>query len=400
MNSTLESRLITNSETDPFRRFGVRRVVNCCGVYTDLGGSILSPSIWTAMERLNEAYVKLPELVDRTGEAIAKLVKAEAARVTPGASAALALSVAATMTGCNGTAWEQLPDTSGLKDQVLIASAHLPPYKYAVCARMSGATYKEFGPTDGFDINALASSVDGRTACVLVPAHLLDGFTGVAQLREVTAAAHAAGVPVVVDAAYMCDPVDLMQQYFDAGADLTCFSAKYFGGPNSGGFVSGKRELLDAVAGLDFTRFESGEYRSFGRAFKMGRYDIVATALALQEWFEMDHEERWRNYGDRVDRILNALPASLGAWHAEPKLFTMSEELVDCDRRNCVAISFQGNEAAALSVAARLGDNDPVVATVVMNDKIVIAVDALKDGEEQLVGECLRNQLLVLGQPS
>ena len=69
----------------------------------------------------------------------------------------------------------------------------------------------------------------------------------------------------------MSYPTDLIASYGEQGADLTMFSAKYFWGPNAGGFVYGTRELIDMVAQIDFTRFESGKHLIFGRAFKMDR---------------------------------------------------------------------------------------------------------------------------------
>ena len=80
-----------------YKRLGVRRVVNACGIYTDLGGSCLSPSVWAAAEEANRTWASVPELLARSGERIAGLVSAEAARVVPGASAGIALSVAATV---------------------------------------------------------------------------------------------------------------------------------------------------------------------------------------------------------------------------------------------------------------------------------------------------------------
>jgi len=62
-----------------------------------------------------------------------------------------------------------------------------------------------------------------------------------------------------------------------------CFSAKYFWGPNAGGFVYGRKDLIETVAALDFTGFESGPHLVFGRAFKMDRATVVATTLALRE---------------------------------------------------------------------------------------------------------------------
>lgn len=379
---------VGNSES-VYTLFGVRPVVNCCGIYTDLGGSVLSASVWRAAEELNHSYIKMTELLNAAGVMIASLVNAESCRVTPGASAAIALAVAATMTGRNGKHWEQLPNTRGLKDKVVIARSHSRQYKYGSCVRMPGARLVESGPSEHFDLDALIAAVRADTACVFVPAHLLDGFSGVAQLTALVERVHKIGVPVVVDAAYLSYPVDLLRQLSGSGADLICFSAKYFFGPNSGGFVCGKRALVDIVAGLDFTCFESGQFRTFGRPFKMSRYDVATTALALREWVALDHTKRWRDYASKVSRIAESLPRRDG-FQARPCLFTMSEDLVEGATVNCLAVTFdaESNHTAA-SVAARLEADNPIVAAMVKDEVLIIAVDALLDGQEQTVADRL-----------
>lgn len=376
-----------------FEQLGVRPVINCCGIYTDLGGSVLSPSVWTAATELNNWYVRMTDLLDATGELIASIAGAEAARVTPGASAAIALSVAATMTGEKGEHWEQLPSTRGLKHEVVISAAHLKNYKYAVCARMPGAQLVATGPTDRFDAHELIAAVKPSTACIFVPAHLLDGFSGVDQLSSLVKAADACGVPVVVDAAYMSYPVDLISQYARCGAALTCFSAKYFFGPNSGGFVAGRRDLIRAVQGLDFTRFESGKYRSFGRPFKMSRYDVATTALALRDWVKLDHRQRWAGYAAKVDVLMQAASGIAGV-RAEARLFTMSEELVRTDTVNCVVLSFQpGSGHSAQALAQALEAESPIIAAIVEKEQLIVAVDTLLDGQETIVAHRLRKAL-------
>ena len=112
---------MTNLAAPPaFAKFKVRPVINACGIYTDLGGSVPSPAVWHAMEEINRSFVRMVELLDRSGEMIASMLGAEAARVVPGASAAITLGTAACIAGRDGNAWEQLPDTSGLKNQVII----------------------------------------------------------------------------------------------------------------------------------------------------------------------------------------------------------------------------------------------------------------------------------------
>jgi D-glucosaminate-6-phosphate ammonia-lyase len=378
------------NDNSTFSVFGVRPVINCCGIYTDLGGSVLSDSVWHGIDELNGSYVRMTELLSSAGRMIASLVGAEGARVTPGASAAIALSVAAVMTGHNGKHWEQLPDTHGLKNEVVMATSHNRRYKYASCVRMPGARLIEAGPEDHFDIAAIAHALTTRTACVFIPAHLLDGFAGVTQLTALIDCLRPLGVPVIVDAAYLSYPIELMRAFAEAGADLTCFSAKYFFGPNSGGFVAGKTELIEIVTGLDFTRFESGEFRTFGRPFKMSRYDVAATALALREWCALDHPRRWRQYADRIALIASALPPRTGI-RIEPQLFTLSEELVEGPDVNCLALRFDKNSGlSAQAIANTLEAGDPIIATVVHGEALVIAVDTLLDGQTEFVAQQLR----------
>src|SRR5262249_52690953 len=94
-----------------FEQFGVCPVINACGIYTDLGGIVFSPRVWHAMQEINQSFVRMVDLLDRSGQVLARLIRAEAARVVPGASAAITLGTAACIAGKNGTAWEQLPDT-------------------------------------------------------------------------------------------------------------------------------------------------------------------------------------------------------------------------------------------------------------------------------------------------
>src|SRR4051794_36885995 len=126
---------------------GTKPVINARGIYTDLGGSILSPRVWAAAEEANRSFVNMVDLLDRTGQIIAGLVSAEAARVTPGASAAIALGIAACMTGIDGQKMERLPNTDGMKNEVLIQRRHR--YKYDRMVRMTGATLREVGDVNG-----------------------------------------------------------------------------------------------------------------------------------------------------------------------------------------------------------------------------------------------------------
>lgn len=369
----------TGTNQTVFERLGVTPVINACGIYTDLGGSMLAPGVWEAMEEANQYFMSMPDLLDSTGGRIAELMGAEAARITPGASAAIALSVSACMTGDDGAKWEQLPSTEGMRNEVLMFRSQLPGYKYASCVHMPGCKVIPIGEEQGVDPAAIAAAATSKSACVVVPQHLTDWYDCPPKnLASVCEAAHALGLPVVVDAAYLNFPLDLFRSFTAAGADLVCFSAKYFYGPNAGGFVVGRKDLMRSVAGLDFTGFESGEYRSFGRPFKMGRYEVVAVLLALETWLSEDHDARWKRYANRVRIIQAAVPAVEGL-RAEAAMFTMDERL-ETDPVNCLALHFgQDCKLSANLVAARLADGVPSIATIPMGDKLILAVDAMTD---------------------
>jgi len=367
-----------------FDRLGVRPAINASGVYTDLGGASFSPAIWTALEEMNACFVDIPTLLDRTGAIIAELVGAEAARVTPGASAALALSAAACIAGMDGRKWETLPDTRGMRSTMLMQRNQRTRYMYTRCASLAGCTMVDVGDDRGTTADQLAAALQADVVAVLFPAHL-EGQGTTLGLETVAMLAHSAGVAVVVDAAYMNFPPELMGTYARRGADLTCFSAKYFYGPNAGGFVSGRRDLVQSIAGLDFTRYESGQYRTFGRAFKMGRFEIAATALALQEWFETDHTVRWAQYARQVDALCAQLAGTRGLT-CTPMCFTMDERF-EPEPINCLAIAL--SSAAGLTARqldARLTASTPSIRAVLHGDSLAVVMETVPEGQECLIG--------------
>ena len=82
-------------ENNIYKQLGARPVINARGTYSSLGGSVLSPRVWAAMSEANHQFASMSELLDSSGAVISKLLGAEAARVTPGASGAIVQGIAA-----------------------------------------------------------------------------------------------------------------------------------------------------------------------------------------------------------------------------------------------------------------------------------------------------------------
>jgi L-seryl-tRNA(Ser) seleniumtransferase len=360
-------------------------------VYTDLGGSIISDAIWADLTELNRHFVRMPDLLDATGGMIAGFVRAEAARVTPGASAAIALSVAATMTGDDEAKWEQLPDTAGMRNEVIMFRNHLAHFKYARCVRLPGAKIVPVGEPGSANPDDIAHAASDRSACVFVPQHLVDWYASPHNLERIIETSHRLHLPVVVDAAYLNYPIDLMRSFTRAGADLVCFSAKYFQGPNAGGFVAGRKDLIATVRGLDFTRFREGR-RAFGRAFKMGRYEVAAVALALKHWMEMDHGQRFALYERQAANLTRQL-SDIEGLSIERAHFTMDERL-EATPTNCVVLKTGGHRYATVAkLASALEAGDPAIVTFVTGDSMVIVFDCLLADEEEAIARRIRNCL-------
>jgi L-seryl-tRNA(Ser) seleniumtransferase len=231
-------------------------------------------------------------------------------------------------------------------------------------------------------------AIGPETAALFVPAHL-DGANGTVPLVDVTAIGRGRGIPTFVDAAFLNYPVDLMASFTAQGADLVCFSAKYFGGPNAAGFIAGREDLVTAVAALDFTRHESGPYRRFGRAFKMDRQVVVATVLALQEWFAMDHDARWRGYRRQVENLCTGL-AGIPDATLTPMCFTMDERLIP-EPVNCLVVDFASTAArSAEQISHTLARGNPDIRCIVDGSALVIVVETVEEGDEELIAERVR----------
>jgi D-glucosaminate-6-phosphate ammonia-lyase len=383
----------STAKTTVYDRLGTRPVVNCRGIYSDLGGAIIGPEVWAAMTEANGLAASMGELLETTGRRIAELLGAEAGRVTPGASAAIALGTAACMTRGDGAAAERLPDTSGLPGEVLLQRVQRPTYKYARMVWMTGARIQLVGSEQGDSRRELEDALDpNRVAAVLVPAHL-DDSPGAVPLRELAPLARERGIATLVDAAFLNYPPESMSRFTDEGADLVCFSAKYFYGPNGGGFVVGRSDLVGAVEAVDFTGYESGRWLIFGRPFKLDRHTVVGTTLALEEWLELDHAARWRSYAELVGELATAV-ADLPGVQAVPRFFTMEETLEDAPV-NCLVVRVDAAQAgvSAADVERALGEGNPRIAVHLWDDTMVLAVDAMLPEQCGLVCERLRSAL-------
>jgi uncharacterized pyridoxal phosphate-dependent enzyme len=287
-----------------FDDLGAKSVINARGNNTVLGGTTPSATVRRAMQEAERYYVDMADLLDRSGKAIARMLECEAAYVTPGAAAAMALATAACMAGADPEKMRHLPDTTGMSNTVLIQSGHRYHYEHAVT--VSGARLQEVDSARFED--ALIPSV----AAVLFPAHL-EGAPDTLSLAKVIELAHAHTIPVIVDAAGRVYPIELFKSYTKMGADLVAFGAKYLGALNASGILAGRADLVKAASLEGFIGFETEAWeKSWGRPLKVDRQTIVAVVAALREWLDTDHEARLAGYQRRLEAMADELRGAQG----------------------------------------------------------------------------------------
>lgn len=214
-----------------YKELGAKPVINAIGSVTLLGGSTPLPIVKAAMERADEAYIPLMELEEKVGDIISKMINVPAAYVTSGAGSALTLATAAVMAGEDDEKIQQLPDTTGMKNEILIQVRQR--YWYDRCLELAGAKLVEFGSKDKTTREDLDQAIGPNTAAVHYYAVEQSPDPHALSFENTVEIAQNHGVPVIVDSAGQIYPLDIFGKYVRLGADFQCIAAKYLGSPQS-----------------------------------------------------------------------------------------------------------------------------------------------------------------------
>jgi D-glucosaminate-6-phosphate ammonia-lyase len=284
------------SNADPYLALGVRPFINCCGVRTLHGGTLLSGQAKQAMAAAAQRFVDLDELMEGAGQRIAELTGAEWGLVTCGSAAALALGTAACVAGNDPVKMLRLPFTEGMANRVVMLRGQRFAYDTAI--RMVGTHVIEVG-----DRAELAAAMDGRVAMVAVLGK--DEEKGALRLEDFAAAAKPRGIPILVDAAseHLVRP----NPWLSRGADLVVYSGgKFLRGPQTSGLLLGTKPLVQAAWR------NASPHHGFGRPMKVSKEDVIGVVAALEHWFgERDataEARRWRGDLDEIIRHVGRLP--------------------------------------------------------------------------------------------
>jgi seryl-tRNA(Sec) selenium transferase len=292
-------------EMGVYQELGIRRIINCFDTYTLLGGHILSKEVREARDEADRSWAWIWDIQRRTGEKIAELLGAEAAFVPVGVYAGISQCVAALMAGADPEKMRRLPNTEGMRNEVIVQKC-LRDFQYDRSITVTGAKIVEVGSEKrGCTPTEMEEAITERTVAIHFMAHGPTGSYASKGCRwlsaeEVIGIGKKHGVPVLVDAAFQCYPLEGFKKYTALGADAALYSCKYFGGPNTAGILVGKKYLIELVAlhsfigqegasrGKEFLSVaERGAYSSLFRGYKQDRASIVGAFAALKWYMEL-----------------------------------------------------------------------------------------------------------------
>ncbi len=368
-----------------YASLGVKHVINATGTVTNLGGSLMPPEVVAAWVDASRHFVNLLELQNKVGERIAQLIGVEAALVTTGAAGALLLGTAAAVTGGDATLIRRLPDTTGMKNEVILQKTHHSCYDH----QLTNVGVRLIEVETVADV---AKAVTARTALMFFMnkediASADRKGSGISR-RAWIELARRHRIPTLLDAAADVPPSDRLAGYIRMGFDLVAFSGgKAMRGPNDTGLLLGKRALIEAA------KLNTNPHcPSIGRGMKVSKEDMIACLAAVERFVNLDHRAEWREWERRIGVIETAVKEISGVQceHIVPPvanevphlIVAWDENRIRLTRARLTQLLAEGDPSIQIGRVSGTGDRG-----------ILISVLTLHTGEERVVAERLRTIL-------
>jgi L-seryl-tRNA(Ser) seleniumtransferase len=377
------------SRENVYTRLGVKTVINCRGTWTYLSGSLQFPEVRAAQTEASHHFVNMVELQRAAGRRLAELTGAESGMITSGAAGAMAASTAACMAGSDPAKIWQLPDSTGMKHEVIMVGGR-SAFDNAI--RLTGAKLVLVeGPED------IANAITDSTAMIYTT------DLGDKLVREV-AVAREHKVPMLLDDAAGIPPADNLKLYAQMKIDLYTFSGgKGLQGPQCSGVLLGRKDLIEAAL-----RNSAPWEGAVCRPMKVGKEEVIGCLTAVEMWLKIDPKKLYSEWNARVDRIGklvetvpgvkteiyipddgNRYPTLKVSWDQQAWGFTITD-CVQQLRAGDPVIEVLGADNPSLVPAVREGIQKPNTKELKEVDHIELVSMTIQPGEEMIIGQRLR----------
>jgi len=376
-----------NSTDNIYTRLGVKPLINGRGTWTYLSASLELPEVRAAQVEASQHFVNIFDLQRAVGRRLAELTGAESGMITSGAAGAMAVATAGCIAGTDPDKIWQLPNTDGLKNEVVMVGGRSV---FDSAIRLAGAKL------------VLAESAEQIANAITSNTVMIYTSSSPEQLAKEIAVAKAHHVPIFMDAADGIPPVGKLQLFAKMGCDLYTFSGgKGLCGPQSSGLLLGRKDLIEAAL-ANSNPWEG----AVCRPMKVGKEEIMGCLAAVETWLKMDVPKLNKEWGVRVQRIATLVGTVPGV---ETKVYTPEEN-------QCPTLSISWDQQAwrysTADCAKQLLEGTPGIAVLTednpsdvlsqkpgaaraprKDDKLQIVSMTLRPGEEIIVGKRLKELL-------
>lgn len=361
---------------DVIAELGITPVINAAGTFTVLTASLMPPEVVEAIREASTKYVRLDELQTAAGKRIAESLECEAALVSAGCASALSLATAACVTGKDSEKIKRIPDTRGLKNEVIAQVSHRTGYNHAI--RNAGVEVIEVETAQ-----ELERAVNPRTAMLF----FLNFQAGEGRIgsEEFVALGKKHDIPTLIDAAADVPPVDNLFRFTKMGFDMAAFSGgKGLRGPQSAGLLLGRKELIEAAA-----MNNSPNSDTLCRTNKVNKEEIVGMVAALEVYLQRDHKADWAEWDCRCARIASEVG----------KVDTVETEVYVPEIANKVPHLRLRWDHGRLGVTPeqvhkRMSEGEPRIELhSEVEDSITVGVWMMREGDDKIVAERLSEVL-------
>jgi L-seryl-tRNA(Ser) seleniumtransferase len=367
--------LAARSKRDLLAELNVRPFINAAGTYTTHSGSLMRPEVMEAINYASQYFVEVEELHDAVGKRIATLVGSEAAMVTAGAASALTLGTAGIVTGTDRAKINQVPDLTGMKNEIIIQKSHRFPYDHAI--RNTGVKLVEVTTRA-----ELEGAVNDRTAALF----FLNYANGHGEIKDAEFAeiGKKVRVPTFNDCAADVHPADNVSKWIKMGFDLVCFSGgKGLMGPQSSGLLLGRADL---IAGARANNFPASA--TIGRGMKVNKEEMLGIMVALESFLGRDHDKEWAEWERRANLIIASVTSVPGV-KAEmylPEVF---------NRWPHIRVTWDEAQSGIkrADIVHKLRAGEPSIFILNTDNGLDLGVITLKPGEDRVVARRLKQEL-------
>ena len=367
--------LASNLRHNFFKELGLRTFINAAGTYTSMTGSLMPKEVIEAIGYSADEYVNLDDLQDKVGERIAELLECEYATVSSGCFGAMSIGMAGVITGKDPKKVKQLPNTNGMKNEVIMQESH--SIGYAQALTNVGAKIVKVKTA-----KQLENAISNKT-CML---WFLNAHTDRGEIKweEFISLGKKYKIPTFIDCAADVPPVENLFRFTKMGFDLVAFSGgKGLRGPQSAGLLLGKREYIEAARMHTPPRGET-----IARGMKVNKEEVLGMLAALELYLEKDHNKEWEMWESQI-KLISESASSVEGVETEIHVPKYANHVPSLRIRwNEKKVKISPNE-----VRKQLSDGHPSIQTVGDSTSVGITTWMMVPGQERIVAKRIKEIL-------